>query len=130
MQRRVQKKRKRKNVHVPAYECEERHRILPRVFCPRGYFVLEEKAGQGARQAQTVLVEQRKRIAFTGVLSVDSFSEKQIALTLEGCGAVIGGEGLKVVDFSKTSGTFTAEGRVDGVRFTHGRGKPLVRLFK
>ncbi len=85
---------------------------------------MEEKATQSA------LIEQRKRVTLTAVLSVDTFSEKQIVLTLEGCRAIVNGEGLKIVNFSKTSGAFSATGRIDGLRFTRGREKVFSRLFK
>ena len=91
---------------------------------PRGCFVLDEKP------VQTALIEQRKKITLTAVISVDSFTDKQILLTLDGCRAQVSGDGLKIVNFSKTSGAFSAVGRIDGLRFLHGREKALRRLFK
>ena len=80
--------------------------------------------------AQTALIEQQKKITVTGVESVDAFSDRQIALTLSGGGgASIGGEGLKIVNFSKSSGSFTAVGKVHGIRFTGGKEKLSRRLF-
>ena len=63
------------------------------------------------KTVQTAVIEERKKIALTGVVSVDAFTEKQIALTLEGCRAQISGDGLKIVSFSKSSGSFAATGK-------------------
>lgn len=77
----------------------------------------------------TALIEQQKKITVTGVESVDSFSSEQISLTLDGGRAVIAGEGLKIVDFSKTSGRFAAAGTITGIRFGKKKEKLAKRLF-
>ena len=82
------------------------------------------------KTVQTAVIEERKKIALTGVVSVDAFTEKQIALTLEGCRAQISGDGLKIVSFSKTSGAFAATGKIEGLRFLHARENPVRRLFR
>ena len=82
------------------------------------------------KTVQTALIEQRKKITLTAVESVDSFTEKQISLTLEGCRAQIAGEELKIVSFSKSSGAFSATGKIAALRFVQGKGKALARLFK
>ena len=51
-------------------------------------------------------------------------------LTLEGGGrAQITGDGLKIVNFSKASGNFSAVGKIEGVRFFGGHEKLAKRLF-
>ena len=115
------------NGECRAYTCAAENTILPRaakLYARGGCFVLDEKP------VQTALIEQRKKITLTAVISVDSFTDKQILLTLDGCRAQVSGDGLKIVNFSKTSGAFSAVGRVDGLRFLHGREKALRRLFK
>lgn len=77
----------------------------------------------------TALIEQQKKITVTGVESVDSFSPEQISLTLDGGRAVIAGEGLKIVDFSKMSGRFAATGTITGIRFGKKKEKLAKRLF-
>lgn len=77
----------------------------------------------------TALIEQQKKITVTGVESVDSFSPQQITITLEGGRAQISGEGLKITDFSKTSGKFAAVGEIAGVRFFKKKEKLGKRLF-
>lgn len=80
---------------------------------------------------QTALIEDRKHIAVTGVDSVDAFSEREIALTLTGGGrAVVSGSELKIVNFSKTAGSFSASGKVTGLRFLGGKEKMVRRLLR
>ena len=77
----------------------------------------------------SVTIEQRKTITVSGVESVSAFSEVKIILTLlHGDKLQVIGSGLKIVGFSKTSGTFTAEGTVSGV--SYGGKSFAARLFK
>ena len=77
----------------------------------------------------SVMLEQRKNLSVNGVESVSSFSEVKIVLTLLGGERMsVIGSGLKITGFSKTSGTFTAEGDVMGISYG---GKSLAaRIFK
>ncbi len=77
----------------------------------------------------SVAIEQRKSLTVTAVESVVAFSEVKIALSLTGGERLqIVGSGLKITAFSKTSGTFSAEGAVTGVSYG---GKSVVsRIFK
>ncbi len=77
----------------------------------------------------SICIEQRKNITVNGVESVSAFSEVKIVLTLlRGEKLQVIGSGLKIVGFSKTNGTFTAEGTVSGVSYG---GKSFAsRLFK
>lgn len=84
---------------------------------------------QVQQAVQTALIEQQKKITVTGVVSVDAFSDRQIALTLENGTASVSGEDLKIVNFSKSSGSFTAVGKVSGIRFAGKREKLSKRLF-
>ena len=77
----------------------------------------------------SVVLEQKKNLTVSGVDSVSSFSEAKIVLTLIGGERmnIIGSE-LKIVGFSKTNGSFTAEGTVLGISYG---GKSLVsKIFK
>lgn len=84
---------------------------------------------QVQQAVQTALIEQQKKITVTGVVSVDAFSDRQIALTLENGTASVSGEDLKIVNFSKSSGSFIAVGKVSGIRFAGKREKLSKRLF-
>ncbi len=77
----------------------------------------------------SVLIEQRKMVTINGVESVTAFSEVKILLALlDGERMSVTGSGLKITGFSKTNGTFTAEGSVMGVAYG---GKSLVsKIFK
>lgn len=77
----------------------------------------------------SICIEQRKNITVTGVESVSAFSEvKIILMLLHGDKLQVIGSGLKIIGFSKTSGTFTAEGTVSGV--SYGGKSFAARLFK
>ena len=77
----------------------------------------------------SVILEQKKNLTVSGVDSVSSFSEAKIVLILIGGERMsIIGSGLKIVGFSKTNGSFTAEGTVLGISYG---GKSLVsKIFK
>jgi hypothetical protein len=65
-----------------------------------------------------ITVEKKKSIHITAVESVVSFSEVKIVLVLQGGErlTVVGTE-LKIVAFSKTNGSFLADGTVTGVSY-------------
>lgn len=75
-------------------------------------------------------VENRKKISYTGVESVDAFSDTSIRLTVLGKSVRIDGTHLKILSFSQGSGAFTAIGEVSSVRFGGGAKSRLARLFK
>ena len=77
----------------------------------------------------SVLVKQRKNITVNAVESVVAFSEVKIILSLLGGERMsVIGSGLKITGFSKTSGSFTAEGSVTGV--SYGGKTFAARIFK
>ena len=77
----------------------------------------------------SILIEQRKNITVSAVESVVAFSEVKIVLTLQGGARMsVLGTGLKITSFSKTSGSFTAEGSVTGV--SYGGKTFAARIFK
>lgn len=77
----------------------------------------------------SVMIEQRKNISVTGVESVAAFSEVKIVLSLAGGERMhVVGSGLKITGFSKTNGTFTAEGTVSGV--SYGGKSFAAKLFR
>lgn len=75
-------------------------------------------------------IEQQRRITFSGVDSVDAFSETAINLTVLGKKVRIEGAHLKVLSFSEGSGNFTASGEVTLVKYGGAKGRALQRLFK
>ena len=81
------------------------------------------------QKQHTVMLEQKKNITVSAVESVVAFSEVKIILTLQGGGRMtVLGTGLKITSFSKTSGSFTAEGSVTGV--SYGGNGFAAKLFR
>ena len=75
-------------------------------------------------------IEQCKKITATAIESVDGFSDKQILLSYSGGRIIVLGSGMKIVNFSKTSGAFAATGDIASVRYA-AKGTGLKsRLFK
>ena len=80
-------------------------------------------------QNHSVIIEQRKTITVSGVESVAAFSEIKIVLKLiSGDKMHVAGTGLKIIGFSKSSGSFTAEGTISGV--SYGGKSFAAKLFK
>ena len=81
-------------------------------------------------QPHTLNIEQCKRITASGVESVDAFSDKQIILSYPAGRIVVSGNGMKIVGFSKSSGSFSATGEITAVRYA-GKGLGIKgKLFK
>lgn len=77
----------------------------------------------------SVNIEQRKSISVTGVESVVAFSEVKIILKLQDNQRMhVVGTGLKIIGFSKTNGTFLAEGSITGM--TYGSKSFTAKLFR
>ena len=68
-------------------------------------------------EGHSISVEQCKKVTATAVSSVDSFSDKQIVLSYEQGRIVVTGSGMKIINFSKTSGAFAATGDIASVRY-------------
>ena len=78
----------------------------------------------------SLTIEQCKRITATAIESVDSFSDKQIILSFSDGRIVVSGSGMKITNFSKSGGAFSAAGEIVAVRYI-GKGSPLKsKLFK
>lgn len=75
-------------------------------------------------------IEQCKRITATAVSEVDAFSDKQIVLSYAGGRIVVTGSGMKIVNFSKTGGSFCATGQINGVKYINRGGNLKQKLFK
>ena len=81
-------------------------------------------------EGHNLSIEQCKRVSATQISSVDSFSDRQIVLSFSGGRIVVNGSGMKIVNFSKTSGAFSAIGEITGVRYVQKGGSLRQRLFK
>ena len=84
----------------------------------------------GLIETEKVILETRKKLNMTGVETVDGFTEQQIKLTIGGKSVSVLGQGIKITAFNKTTGSLTAEGLFDEIKY-NGQKTPLIkRIFK
>lgn len=81
-------------------------------------------------EGHNLTVEQCKKISATAITGVDSFTPQQIMLSYAGGRIAVSGSGMKIVNFSKTSGAFCATGEISGVRYLHKADTLRRKLFK
>ncbi|MCH5142347.1 MAG: hypothetical protein J1G07_01340 [Clostridiales bacterium] len=81
-------------------------------------------------EGHNLSIEQCKRVSATAIASVDSFSDKQIVLSYAGGRIVVGGSGMKIINFSKTSGAFSATGEIASVRYVKKGSSLKQKLFR
>lgn len=72
----------------------------------------------------------RKRLAMCGVEAVDGFSEQALNLTVSGVKVKITGEKIKITAFNKATGTLTADGIFNEIRYNAKKTPLLKRIFK
>ena len=77
-----------------------------------------------------VNIEQQRRVTATAIDSVDAFSDRQIILSFSGGRIVISGSGMKITGFSQSSGNFSAQGEITGVRYIRKGVSLAKKLFK
>lgn len=82
------------------------------------------------QENHTLTVENLKRVTATEVQSVDSFSDRQMVLSYRGGRIVVQGSGMKIVNFSKSTGAFTATGDIISVRYMQKGLNLRQKLFK
>ena len=82
------------------------------------------------QENHTLTVENLKRVTATEVQSVDSFSDRQMVLSYLGGRIVVQGSGMKIVNFSKSTGAFTATGDIISVRYMQKGLNLRQKLFK
>ena len=81
-------------------------------------------------EGHNLSIEQCKRITATAIQSVDAFSDRQILLSYQNGRIVVNGSGMKIVNFSKTSGAFSATGEISAVRYMQKGSSLRQKLFK
>lgn len=87
------------------------------------------------RKDHTVSMRNREHLSLEGVLHVDSFDQREIALQTEGGALVIRGEGLHIKELNVETSTLTVEGRIRSLEYgdegTAEKGKGLLaRLLR
>ena len=75
-----------------------------------------------------IIIDQRKTITATGIDAVLAFSESKLTLSVGGRKLYVVGSGLKISSFSKSDGSFCAEGEITGV--SYGGKSFAAKLFK
>ena len=68
-------------------------------------------------EGHSLSIEQCKKVTATAIDSVDAFSDKQLVLSYSGGRIAVSGSGMKIVNFSKTSGAFSATGDISSVKY-------------
>ena len=81
-------------------------------------------------QGSKLLLEDRKKLTLSGVLSVDGFGDQYVKLSLYGCKLQVLGEKLKVVSFNKGTGALIVEGMVNEIKYNYKKQPLLKRIFK
>ena len=77
-----------------------------------------------------LIIEDRKKITLTSIVSVDTFNAETISLTSALGRLIIQGHELKITAFSKNTGLFNAEGRIDAVRYAQAKAGLFKRFFR
>lgn len=81
-------------------------------------------------QGQNITIESCKRVTATEITSVDSFSDKQIVLSYANGRIVVQGSGMKIVNFSKSTGAFSATGDIFSARYMQKGSSLKQKLFR
>lgn len=83
--------------------------------------------------AHTLYMEERKRIALTGVKDILSFDEETVSIITVMGKAVIRGKNLRIESFDNDNGDMAVDGNFDAVVYLNessSGGSLLRRLFK
>ncbi len=81
-------------------------------------------------EGHNITVENCNRITATQITAVDSFSDKQIVLGYAGGRIVVQGSGMKIINFSKSTGAFSAVGTITAARYIQKGLSLKQKLFK
>lgn len=85
-----------------------------------------------ANDKHTLTLENQQRASLTGIISVESFNEKQVNVKTQTRYLIISGESLNVSKFNTENGTLVVEGNITEVRYTE-KGKTagiIKKIFK
>ena len=85
-----------------------------------------------AKMPQSLVLEDRRRLALTGVEDVDSFDDKTVVIKTVQGRLTIYGEGLKMGKFNVATGELSLEGNVAAMCYADGgrKGGRLAKVFR
>lgn len=82
-------------------------------------------------KTHSITVENQRKISVLGVAEVQSVTPERITLVIvNGKKLAILGQNLKMGAFSKQSGSFTAEGSVQEIKYSTAKSTLIKKLFK
>ncbi len=81
-------------------------------------------------EGHILTVENRKRLTATQIEAVEAFSPTQLVLQYVGGRIIVTGSDMKITAFSKTSGSFSANGTITSVRYAQKGVGLKQRLFR
>jgi len=85
-------------------------------------------------RGHSVMVDNRERVVFTGVIDVDSFNEDEVVLATEAGGITLYGKDLHIAKLSLEDGQLVVEGSIDAIDYLDAsparKGGMFSKLFK
>lgn len=80
----------------------------------------------------TIMIENQSKASLTGILTVESFNERQVHVKTATTSLVICGETLNVSKFNTENGTLVVEGKITEIKYNEGvkAAGVIKRLFK
>ncbi|MBE7088936.1 MAG: hypothetical protein E7370_05440 [Clostridiales bacterium] len=87
---------------------------------------MEEKNSQN----HSIIIEQCKKISATAIERVEGFSAQQIILSYSNGKIFISGNNLKIINFSSSTGAFSATGEIFAVKYGVKGAKFMQKIFK
>lgn len=80
-------------------------------------------------EQHNISIENRKRFTATQIEAVEAFSSSQLILGYAGGRIIITGSDMKITAFSKSTGSFSASGNFNSVKYAQ-KGMGLKKLFR
>jgi len=81
------------------------------------------------QEQHTLTIENRKGITATQITAVVGFSPTRLTLSCRDGKIVVSGEDMKIINFSKSTGAFSAVGEINSVVYTKSA-SGVKKLFK
>ena len=84
----------------------------------------------GKFTSHSLSLSDRKKLAMTGVVKVESSNPAEVIIDTCLGRLVIGGSELKIDKFDVTDGNFTVTGQIDSIKYAVAKPPLLKRIFK